>query len=262
MVLLLAALLIAAAPTPAPSPSPDPCAGLLNQLNRPTVGYSTCAAKPRAVILEAGYEHLWGGNASDATSQAQVPQGFIRFGIAPRLEVDFIGPNLQAVGGITGLTDSGLGFKYELPPSAKATFALDGLYTSPNGAAAFTAGNASYTLNLDAAYQLTPATSVASTFAFTATGGFNGAGIHSRYGTFTPSVLVLEQLGSVTQAYVEYVDDSRVSPDIGNRAFMDVGVQRLFGDGLELDVEFGHALTGDPALRFNYIGAGLGILIH
>ncbi|HEY9086185.1 MAG TPA: hypothetical protein VIN40_09685 [Candidatus Tyrphobacter sp.] len=258
--LLLAALLVAGSPSP--TPTPDPCAGLLNQLNRPTIGYSTCAVKSGTAVFEFGYQHEQQGTAPHAISQVQVPQGFLRFGILPRFEFDFIGPNIERQASANGFADAGIGFKYELPPSARLTFAIDGLYTPPSGAAAFTAGNASYTLNLDAAYQLTPATSLASTLAFTSTGGFSVTGIHARYGTFTPSVLVLEQLGSVTQAYVEYVDVSRVSPDVGDRAFMDAGVQRLISQYLEIDVEYGHALTADAALRFNYVGAGIGILIR
>ena len=34
-------------------------------------------------------------------------------------------------------------------------------------------------------------------------------------------------------------------------------VQKLLGSRTEVDVEYGHAFTGIPALRFNYIGAGM-----
>ncbi|MHB8703914.1 MAG: transporter family protein [Candidatus Tyrphobacter sp.] len=257
--------ILATAATPAQTPTPDPCAGLLAELNRPTVGYSPCAAERGTVVAELGYQNTQIGPSRSRTTQIQIAQGFIRYGVTPRFELDLVGPNdvLQrnAVGSTAGFTDTGIGFKYELPPASRWEIGFDGLYSTPNGARTLTAGNATYTANADVSYNLTPATSIGSTLSFAATGGSSAAGVHAKYGTFTPSLLVLQQIDVATQAYVEYVDVSRLAPDAGNRAFMDVGIQRLLGDRLELDVEYGHALTGDPTLRFNYVGAGFGLLL-
>jgi hypothetical protein len=261
--LLLPLCLMGVAPTPAPTT--DPCAGLLAELNRPTVGYSPCAVERGTTVLELGYQHETIGTPAQATSQMQLGQGFLRFGVARRFELDVIGPNIVLQRGVAGIAngfaDSGLGFKYELPTTPRWQIGFDGLYTTPNGAAALTSGNAAYIANLDASYQLTPATSFASTLSLASSGGFGANGAHARYGTFTPSALVLEQINALTQVYIEYVDPSRSSPDIGNRAFIDAGLQRLLGEHVEIDVEYGHALTGDSRLRFNYVGAGFGVLV-
>lgn len=250
---------------PGPTPTPDPCAGLLAELNRPSIGYSPCAAEAGTDVLELGYQHELLGPQSTLASQTQLGQGFLRFGVAQRLEVDFIGPNLDiqrgALGEASGLSDSGLGFKYELPPTQRWQIGIDGLYTTPSGATAFTTGNATYTTNLDASYQLTPATSLGATLSLASTGGFGRDGSHARFGAFTPSALVLEQIDGSTQAFVEYVNDSRVAPDAGDRGLLDAGLQHLVGARLEIDVEYGHALTEDAFVRFDYVGAGVGILL-
>lgn len=254
----------AATPSPAPTvtPTTDPCAGLLNQLNRPTIGYSPCAAKRGTAVLEMGYQHQWN---SDSTTRDQYGQGFLRFGFAPQLELDVIGPNDIAQRGPSsdafGFADSGIGFKYELLAAPQWQLGVDGLYTTPNGARAFTSGNSTLVTNFDATYQLTKTTSLASTLSFAAAGGFSVSGEHARYGAFMPSCLALQQFGGLTQGYVEYVNVSRTAPDLGDSSFLDAGLQRLVGTNVELDVEYGHSLSGVTAQRFNYIGAGLGILV-
>jgi hypothetical protein len=257
--------ILATAATPAPTPTPDPCAGLLAELNRPTVGYSPCAAERGTVVAELGYQNTQIGPSGSRTTQIQIAQGFIRYGVARRFELDLVGPNdvLQrsAIGNSAGFTDTGIGFKYELPPASRWEVGFDGLYSTPDGARTLTAGNATYTANADVSYNLTATTSVGSTLSFAATGGSSATGVHAKYGTFTPSFLVLQQIDVATQAYVEYVDVSRLAPDAGNRAFVDVGLQRLLGSHLEVDVEYGHTLTADPTLRFIYAGAGIGLLL-
>jgi hypothetical protein len=256
---------VAETPSPSPSPRADPCQGLLAELNRPTVGYSPCAAEHGTAVLELGYQNEEIGTGARGTSQAQAPQGFLRYGFAPHVEVDVFGPNTVAqrgyLGSAQGFTDTGIGFKYTLPPSAQWVLGIDVLYIPPNGSPMLTAGTATSIVNFDASYSVTPATSVGTTLSLATTGGFNVAGALVRYGTFTPSGVVVERIDARTQGYFEYVDDSRISPSYGNRAFIDFGVQHVVGNHLEVDAEFGHALTGDPRLRFNYIGAGIGVLI-
>lgn len=197
--------------------------------------------------------------------QTQAPQGFLRFGVADNFELDVIGPNvLWQSDGVrsVGLADSGIGFKYSVPPTQRWQLGIDGLYTSPNGARAFTTGNAAYTFNFDTSYGITPNTSVGATLSIGSTGGFGQSGAHVRYGEFMPSFLVIEQINDISQAYIEYVDVSRVSPDVGNRAFFDAGIQYLLTANLELDVEYGRTITGAPALHFDYFGAGFGVLVN
>ncbi len=261
----------AATPTPQPSPEPtsaDPCAGhgrLLATANRPTVGFSACAVAPHTVVAELGYQNEVTGTSSTGTIASQVPQSFIRLGILPRFEVDINGPNYETVRTFatqrpdsvaSGVADYGIGFKYELPPSQRWTVAFDGLYTGPNGSPFLTAGSGTLTGNFDASFALSPATSVGTTIAVSSTGGYAGQS-HGTYGTTTPSFVITTQIPNYYQFYAEYVVQSKVSLDQGDRAFTDFGVQKLLGPNTEVDVEYGHAFTGIDSLKFNYVGAGV-----
>jgi hypothetical protein len=82
--------------------------------------------KEKTAVFELGYQNTVYGTAEAGFTQSQVPQTFARLGIEPRFEVDVIGPNYEAThryaSGATptltnGVADSGLGFKYELPPA-------------------------------------------------------------------------------------------------------------------------------------------------
>ena len=270
----------AASAVPSPEPSPaadtpaDPCGGpgaLLATLNRPTVGYSACAIAAGTAVFEIGYQNQVTGQGANAQTLAEYPQGFIRFGVRPRFEFDIIGPNdvrarvplgngLDTV--TNGAYDSGIGFKYELPPSGRYTIGIDGLYTSPNGSPAFTAGNATLTGNLDVAYALDATTGIGTTLAFSTTGGYAANGSHARYGTFMPSLVVTKQLPDAYQLYAEYVHLSKTAPDQGQRNFVDYGVQKLLGTRTEIDIELGDSITPNAARRFNYVGFGLGVQLR
>jgi hypothetical protein len=257
-----------AVPSPSPSPS-DPCGGpgrLLATANRPTVGFSACAVKPQTAVFELGYQNQVTGMAAAGSIQSQVPQNFLRFGIAPRFELDVIGPNYVGTRKFAtgtpdlvthGVTDSGLGFKYEFVPSGRLTIAVDGLDTPPTGSSFLTAGNATLTANLDASYSLSSATSIGTTVAVAATGGFTPANGHERYGVTTPSFVITTQIPNYFQFYAEYVYVSKIAPNLNGRAFFDAGVQKLLGTRTEVDVEYGHSLIGDPGLAFSYVGAGV-----
>lgn len=279
--LVAAAAIAGSAPAATASPPPptdataasDPCGGpdrLLATADRPTVGFSPCAVAAGTVVFELGYQNQVNGARDSGYVQSQVPQNFLRFGIAPRFELDVIGPNYlrtrsygTAGSGIaSGVADSGLGFKFELPPSSRWGVAFDGLYTGPNGSKTLTAGNATATVTLDAAYALTPSTGLGTTIAVSSGGGYAADGTHARYGVTEPSFVVTQQLPGRYQLYAEYVFVSKLAPDLGGRAFFDGGVQKLLGDRTEIDVEYGHAFTAVPALRFNYVGAGVVIQLR
>lgn len=232
-------------------------------MNRPTIGYSPCPVDRGTAVFELGYQNML---SADGAMRSQIGQGFLRFGVAQHWEFDVIGPNeiVAHMPGTAaaGLSDYGAGFKYGLLQSQRWQLGFDGLFTPPDGARAFTTGSATLVANFDASYQLTPTTSFASTLSLGSGGGYAKSGAHAAYGTFQPSVLVLQQFDRLTQAYVEYVNVSRSAPDAGDSSFMDTGIQRLVCDDLEVDVEYGHALTGLASQRFTYVGAGFGVLLR
>lgn len=262
MLALIAAAALAT-PSPAPSPTPDPCGGetrLLATLNRPTIGYSACAVAPRTVVFEEGYQLERQGSGQTLT---QYPQSFIRIGVAQRLELDAIGPSYNRVAGngssTAGFQDSGIGFKYELAPKGDCTIGFDGLYTSPNGSSAFTNGGYTAAANGDLACSLTSSFGIATTQEFGTVSGARADGTFGRYLLWTPSIVATEQFAGGNQLYFEYVYQSKIAPDAGGRAFLDYGIQHLIGSHVEVDAEMGHALTGNAAQTFNYVGVGFGV---
>jgi Putative MetA-pathway of phenol degradation len=238
---------------------------LLSTANRPTVGYSACAVKQGTVVFELGYQNQTTGSPQAGSVTSQIPQAFTRIGVAPRFELDVIGPNYvatRAYDGITpvartsGVTDSGVGGKYELAASKRWIVGIDGLFTPPTGSTFLTAGSSTITGNLDVAYALSEATGLGTTIAVSSAGGFEPDGTHARYGVTTPSLVVTTRPAPNTQLYAEYVYVSKIAAAEGGRAFADSGVQQLVGKNLELDLEYGHSFIDSTDLRFQYIGAG------
>ncbi len=265
--LALGAVLLASAPAEAPRPSPtpspassNPCRGpsaLLAMLNRPTIGYSTCAVRDGRSVLEEGYQNTALG---DGRALVQFPQGFERFGVGGGWEIDAFGPAYNAIAGdarAQGLSDWGGGFKYQLPMRDALQLAVDGLYTPPNGTAAFSAGGASAIVNLDAAYPISPVFGIGTTLAIERTAAREPGGL-MRYTVFQPSI-VLTAATPASQLYFEYVASSNVGPGLGGRAFVDYGIQQLIGARVELDAEVGSTFTANRALRFHYLGVGIGL---
>jgi len=289
---------LSASPSVAPSPSAstqpeaanDPCGGstrLLASLDRPTIGFSTCVAPVGSAILEEGYQLNTQGGPAESVS-ATYPQGFQRFGIVPRLEIDLIGPSFNHVRSdaviFSGFSDLGLGFKYEIQQKTKLQWAIDGLVTAATGASAFTAGGPTEQLNLDIAYPLSANVGIGTTIGFASTSGTpantgaskkpgtpstpgsetisaSAAATYSRYGAVIPSIVVTDQITHVTQFYAEYVNPTKIAPDLGGRSYTDFGVQQLFSQYVELDAEYGIDFTPIAGSRFRYIGLGLGLYI-
>jgi len=233
--------------------------------NRPTVGYSACTVKQKTVVVELGYQNQSNGTPAHGSIQSQVPQNFLRIGLAPHFEFDVVGPNYIATraygpgvesNATGGVTDSGLGFKYELPVQGRWTLGVDGLYLPPNGSPALKAGHSTYTANLDASYSLSLAMGVGTTVGFSSTGAAAPLA-YAQYGVTIPSLVVTAQIPHFYQFYAEYVYVSKIDATDGGRAFTDFGLQKLLGTRTEIDLEYGHAFTGIPALKFDYIGTGL-----
>ena len=256
---------------PAPSDAPnDACGGatrLLATTNRPTFGYSACAVPKGAILLENGYQNQAQGGASPGVATS-IGQGFQRIGVADRIELDLIAPtfNRASSGGTltTGYSDLGLGFKVELPQHGRLTYAIDGLFTAATGTGGFSAGGPSQTLNLDIAYAASPAIGIGTTLAFASAAGSYTTPTTSRverYGYALPSLVVTAQLPHAYQFYVELVGQTKIGPVQGGRMLTDFGVQKLLGQNIEVDAEYGTSLTPVGGSRFHYIGFGAGVRV-
>ncbi len=239
------------APTPSPTPAADSCAtqgrtNLLAAINRPTVGYSACAVKPREALIELGF-----ANQSGDAPAVQYPQGFLRLGIAQSVEVDLIGPAYQlgrdAGAPASGFFDSGVGAKWEIAHDERGALAVDALYTVPTGAAPLSAGKPTETLNADYARSLSAAIGIATTVGVER--GFAGT-------TLLPSLVLTDQFSSRAQTYAEAFAQSKTRPDGGALFGLDAGLQYEPAPQIEVDVEAGRTITDRS--RNHYYGFGLG----
>jgi len=260
---LLVVVLAAAAAAPSPSPQPDPCGGrttnMLAALNRPTIGFSACAVKPRESVWELGYNNQ---PQSDGSRVSIYPQGFIRFGAARGLELDIIGPGYavtRRAGGGTqrGFLDSGLGGKYEFFQDAADVAAVDLLYSLPTGSQAFTFGAPVATLNLDYGRSLSPVSGFATTVGIQSSYAQDLGGRGARFVSFVPSVAFTTQTNPRTQFYAEAFGQTRIRPDGDTLFGLDGGLQYLLAPQLEIDAELGQTVT--DLIRGHYLGVGLGL---
>jgi hypothetical protein len=273
-----------ASSAPAVSPSPpasvapsDPCGGatrLFATLNRPTVGYSACVVPKGSIVLENGYQNQSQGGDSAGVATT-IGQGFQRVGITDRVELDLIAPtfNRASSGGTlaTGYSDLGLGFKAELPQGGRFTYGIDGLLTAATGTGGFSMGGPSQTINFNIAYAASPAIGFGTTLAFTSAAGnlttkstVLGAATTSRierYGFAMPSLVVTAQIPNAYQFYIELVGQTKLGPAQGGRIVTDFGVQKLLGQYLELDTEYGNSFTAVGGSRIHYIGFGAGVRV-
>jgi hypothetical protein len=262
-ILILAMSMLASSPAPAPTSTPDPCGTsgmpLLATLNRPTIGYSACAVKRGRSLTEIGYANQFG-----TTPSTTFPQGFERFGIAPNVELDVIGPAFedQTVNGRRqlGSFDDGLGAKFELWHDAAGAAAVDLLATVPTGTQGFGTGAPTQTINLDAGRSITSRFGVAGTLGIQSTAApENDAGLR-RFLTLLPSIAFTEQTGDRAQIYAEAYGTTRLHPDRNGGLFgIDYGVQYLLAPRWEIDVESGTTRTAST--RERYVGFGFGIAL-
>ncbi len=262
-IILILATLASPAPSPSPSagPAADPCGGattnLLATLNRPTVGFSACAVKPRESLWELGYANLIQNDGSHA---AVYPQGFIRFGASPRLEWDVVGPNYftQKAGVLQrGFLDGGVGAKYEFFSSPSDVAAVDVLYIFPTGSALFTAGAPVATLNFDYGHSLSPVAGVATTIGVQSSFAQTLDGRAARFMSLLPSVAFTIQSNPRTQFYAEWYGQTRIRPDGGTLFGVNGGIQFLLRPNVEIDAELGQTVT--DLERGHYFGFGISV---
>lgn len=242
IILIFVAVLASPSPQPSAAPPPDPCGGahtnLLAALNRPSIGYSPCAVKRGDTLLEAGYANA----AGPAGSTPNYPQGFLRAGTAPGLELDLLA---------NGRFDSGIGAKFEFWHDGSRALALDALYLAPTGSAQYTAGAPVETLNLDYAMP------VSSKFGLAATLGMQSGYAGGRFFSLLPSAVLSDQWNPRAQAFVEAFAQTRTHPGGGALFGVDGALQYLLTPRLEADVEAGE--TSVDGNRSHFAGAGIGV---
>lgn len=228
--------------------------GLLAILNRPTIGYSTCAVARGKSIGEFGIQ-----NTSDKSgTNVSYGQGFLRYGLGHGFEADINGPNVTAGSALpaAGLNDMGVGMKWQFLDRPTTGGAIDLIENVPSARAGVTLGAPTTTLNLDLATAVGAPSGFGITLSAIDTSGVTRSHARERYIAFQPSAAFTTLLDPRLQLYLEGVDLSRISPQGGNAFTVDGGFQYEATTWLELDIEAAHTTTnGIPS---QYVGVGFG----
>jgi hypothetical protein len=240
---------------------PDPCADLLAVLNRPTVADSVCSVKPGKVIIESGvaYQSL---SANDGHG-FDLPETLIRFGLPLGNEINVFVPNYirqnsTEDGTISGSTATIVGLKHQFLARNKWVYAAESIFTMPSGSDNFGSNAMGFAVNGIVDYSFT--SSISATFMAGLTSetvSYHDGG--GRYNSFNPDLVLDWEPTNNLQFYVEIYGQTKTAPEEHDGYNADVGIQYLITKNIEVDVEYGHRLTGELAGFSHYFGVGGGI---
>jgi hypothetical protein len=208
---------------------------------------SVCTVRPHDVLLESGYSNTQTTGAAGGTTVAY-PQAYLRFGTSdPRLEFDVTPPIAS---------DVGLGAKYELGYGARWLYGVNAAVTYPTASRALSAGANQYVVNFNWSYTVNQIIGLSGTTGFDALSSRNAANVPQSYFAFVPSFVASASLPGPSEFYVEYAYFSRAGAGLGAKSLIDSAFLRDFGNGVQLDVEYGFSPTVLAGQRQHYVGAG------
>jgi hypothetical protein len=268
LLMLIAVPIALGSPGPSPSPAPapnDPCGTILATVNRPTVTTGVCTVRTGHADVEAGYTNTTTTGVG-ASSTVDYPQALVRVGTAdPHLDLEFGPPSYEtsSAGGmvVSGASDVNLGAKYEIGYDSNASWGTNVVVTFPTGSHAFSAGNAQFTGNLNAAYTINSEFSLAGTLSFDALSALNSADSAQSYFAFIPSLQLSAALpGGPSQISAEYAYFSAAGPGLGAKGLIDFVYQRDYGH-VQFDAEYGFSPTAIEGQKQRYAGAGVSVMI-
>lgn len=238
----------------------DPCggpAGLLAELDRPTVADSACVAKPGRVIVEMGFAHA--NTYPQAGTSNNFPEAELRFGLPDNNEFVLLPPNYTRTS-ISGQTEGAynqtvIGLKHEFGYNSRWTYAAETLFTTP----ATTATGQPTTgwgtaINGIVAYNVTPSIGVGLMLGVTSL--YDAEGV--RYTSINPDFTATWELTDQLQLYGELYGQSHVAHNMGSGWDADGGVQYLLNTRWEIDAELGTRVSGALGGYSHYIGFGTG----
>jgi hypothetical protein len=231
-------------------------------VQRPSVTTSVCTLKYGGVLLESGYTNTVTSGAGGGVS-VSYPQSLVRVGLPVRdLEFQIVLPTYERTtlgGPADGFSDAGVGLKYELGYTSKASYGINVIATEPTGDSAFTSGLATYTGNANLSYTLSPEFALASTLSFQSLAAPQSNGGVVRGGAFVSSLVLTAALPGNAQLFGEAAYFTHASLGAPSRVLYDFGLQKQLSPNVLADVEGGIAPAPVNGQRQHYIGAGLSI---
>lgn len=240
----------------------DPCAGdsaLLNIVDRPTIGDSACAVPFKKAVLELGYEYQ--KITRSGGYQQNFPEAEFRLGLPANNEFVLVLPNYihQSITPHSGLSATTVGIKHEIGYNKTWLTAVEGLFTLPNGSAAFGSQGTGVALNGIVDYTFNSAWSITCMFGATSQtqSSFNGG---QRYTSINPDIILTYVLNPKVDLYGESYGQTRTGPGQGSGFNFDGGILYLPIPNLEVDLEVGQRISGNLYGFNHYVGAGMSVM--
>lgn len=232
----------------------DPCSSLLSVINRPTFSDSVCVVKTGRVLVESGieYQSLY----PIIGQELNLPEAAIRFGLPKSNEIEFLLPNYIDQGRLgKGSQAAELVFKHQFPYTKKWVYAWETIGILPSGTSNFGSeglglgfgGLVSYAINdkLSLSFNLDVVTQTTSVDE----GG-------QRFTNLDPFLVVAWQFNDAFQWYAEVYGQSKTGPNQGAGFNADTGFQYLITKDVEVDIEYGHRLSGFLSGYEEFVGVG------
>lgn len=238
----------------------DPCDGsVLSVINRPTFGDTPCTVPEDMFLVEGGFSHF---KYTENGTGYSLPQLEMRYGLPYENEIGFHFPNYvkQTENPETaGAGPFSFTFKHEMFRFEEGVFSLEALAIAPSGSAEFGAAKGGFMLNGIVAYDLTPELTLSGMLGMGAQSQTSSQGGAS-YFTVNPYMEVSWRPFTQWQFFGEVTGQSSMGPGQGVGMLFDGGIQYLFTNYVEFDVEGGTKLTNQFLGIDNYVGFGMAVL--
>jgi hypothetical protein len=240
----------------------NPCgnnnSGLLNILDRPTVGDSACVVPFGKALLEAGYQFQ---KSSEPGYQQNFPEAELRIGLPANNELVILPPNYvhQTIIPNSGFNATTVGIKHEIGYNKHWLGAVEALYTLPTGSNAFGSHGLGAAFNGIISYTFNPKFNL--TFMLGGTtqteSDFNGG---QRFNSINPDLVLTYAPADKLNFYAEIYAQTKTGPTEGSGSNCDAGIIYLLSPNFTVDLVFGQRISGNLGGFNHYIGSGLGIL--
>ncbi len=239
----------------------DPCggdSGLLNIVDRPTVGDSACVVPSKKSVLELGYQYQ--KLTQSAASQQNFPEAEFRLGLPANNELVLLLPNYnhQSVTPHSGLSATAIGIKHEIGYTKTWLAAVESLFTLPSGSAAFGSQSMGVAVNGIVNYTFNPTFSLSFMLGAStqAQSSLNGG---QHFTSVNPDLVLTYVLNPKVNFYGEAYGQSKTGPGQGGGYNVDGGILYLPLPNLAVDFEVGQRVTGQLGGFNHYVGAGMAI---
>lgn len=235
------------------------CNGLLSLVSRPTAADSPCVVPNNHFLMEFGY-----GYATVKTGGYfhAFPQNVFRAGLPFNNEfiVDLPQYYIENPQPGSGLGPTFMGFKHRFISTDTWLVSAEGYVSPPSGGNMYGSDKTQALTDVMVDYALTSTIVVQgqvglSTYVDPPQEGGR------RYNSFNPIGVITWQPQKTWQVYAEVYGQTHTASYEGPGFNADAGVQYLVTKNIEVDVVYGHRVSGDLLGLENYVGAGFAVLI-